>query len=122
MRDKVASGVAWSIAEKVGSMLLQMGVSIVILRLLTPEQMGIMAIPVVFSSLALVMVDSGFSQTLIRKAVPSEEDYKSVFVFNIAVSVLLWGRCPGSPVFTGCPSWCGSLRCCSCLCLSMPCA
>ena len=55
-------------------MLLQMGVSIVILRLLTPEQMGIMAIPVVFSSLALVMVDSGFSQTLIRKAVPSEED------------------------------------------------
>ena len=74
MRDKVASGVAWSIAEKVGSMLLQMGVSIVILRLLTPEQMGIMAIPVVFSSLALVMVDSGFSQTLIRKAVPSEED------------------------------------------------
>ena len=39
MRDKVASGVAWSIAEKVGSMLLQMGVSIVILRLLTPEQM-----------------------------------------------------------------------------------
>lgn len=49
MRDKVASGVAWSIAEKVGSMLLQMGVSIVILRLLTPEQMGIMAIPVVFS-------------------------------------------------------------------------
>ena len=90
MRDKVASGVAWSIAEKVGSMLLQMGVSIVILRLLTPEQMGIMAIPVVFSSLALVMVDSGFSQTLIRKAVPSEEDYKSVFVFNIAVSVLLY--------------------------------
>ena len=107
MRDKVASGVAWSIAEKVGSMLLQMGVSIGILRLLTPEQMGIMAIPVVFSSLALVMVDSGFSQTLIRKAVPSEEDYKSVFVFNIAVSVLLYlllvgampwsARCYGMP-------------------------
>lgn len=126
MRDKVASGVAWSIAEKVGSMLLQMGVSIVILRLLTPEQMGIMAIPVVFSSLALVMVDSGFSQTLIRKAVPSEEDYKSVFVFNIAVSVLLYlllvGAMPWIARFTGCPSWCGSLRCCSCLCLSMPCA
>ena len=107
MRDKVASGVAWSIAEKVGSMLLQMGVSIVILRLLTPEQMGIMAIPVVFSSLALVMVDSGFSQTLIRKAVPSEEDYKSVFVFNIAVSVLLYlllvGAMPWIARFYGMP-------------------
>jgi len=107
LRDKVASGVAWSIAEKVGSMLLQMGVSIVILRLLTPEQMGIMAIPVVFSSLALVMVDSGFSQTLIRKAVPSEEDYKSVFVFNIAVSVLLYlllvGAMPWIARFYGMP-------------------
>ena len=88
-------------------MLLQMGVSIVILRLLTPEQMGIMAIPVVFSSLALVMVDSGFSQTLIRKAVPSEEDYKSVFVFNIAVSVLLYlllvGAMPWIARFYGMP-------------------
>lgn len=71
-------------------MLLQMGVSIVILRLLTPEDMGVMAIPTVFSALALVMVDSGFSQTLIRKASPSEGDYKSVFVFNITVSLLLY--------------------------------
>lgn len=49
------------------------------------------------------MVDSGFSQTLIRKAVPSEEDYKSVFVFNIAVSVLLYlllvGRCLDRPFY-----------------------
>lgn len=91
LRDRVASGVAWSIAEKVGSMLLQMGVSIVILRLLTPEDLGIMAIPTVFATLALVMVDSGFSQTLIRKSEPSQGDYKSVFVFNITASLLLYG-------------------------------
>lgn len=90
LRDKVASGVAWSIGEKVGSMLLQMGVSIVILRMLMPEDLGVMAIPTVLATLALVMVDSGFSQTLIRKADPSPSDYKSVFVFNVVASLLLY--------------------------------
>lgn len=107
LRDKVASGVAWSIAEKVGSMLLQMGVSIVILRMLTPDDLGIMAIPTVFSTLALVMVDSGFSQTLIRKAAPSQSDYKSVFVFQVVFSLLLYallvGTMPAVARFYGMP-------------------
>ena len=90
LRDKVASGVAWSIGEKVGSMLLQMGVSIIILRMLMPEDLGVMAIPTVLVTLALVMVDSGFSQTLIRKTDPTPADYKSVFLFNVAASLLLY--------------------------------
>ena len=49
-----------------------------------------MAIPTVFSALALVVVDSGFSQTLIRKDAPTQGDYKSVFLFNIVVSLLLY--------------------------------
>ena len=91
LKEKVAGGVAWSIAEKIGSMLLQMVVSIVVARLLVPEDFGVMAILTFFTALALVMVDSGFSQTLIRKESPSPEDYRSVFAFNIAVSVVLYG-------------------------------
>ena len=83
LKDKVAGGVAWSIAEKVGSMLLQMVVSIVVARLLVPEDFGVMAILTFFTALALVMVDSGFSQTLIRKESPSSEDYRSVFVLIV---------------------------------------
>lgn len=90
LKEKVAGGVAWSIAEKVGSMLLQMIVSIVVARLLLPEDFGVMAILTFFTALALVMVDSGFSQTLIRKDSPSREDYQSVFAFNIGVSVVLY--------------------------------
>lgn len=90
LKEKVAGGVAWSIAEKVGSMLLQMVVSIVVARLLLPEDFGVMAILTFFTALALVMVDSGFSQTLIRKDSPSREDYQSVFAFNIGVSVVLY--------------------------------
>ncbi len=88
--DQVAKGVAWSTAEKVCSMLLQMVVSIVVARLLVPEDFGVMAILTFFTAVALVVVDSGFSQTLLRKESPTNDDYKSVFVFNLAVSAVLY--------------------------------
>lgn len=88
--DQVATGVAWSTAEKVCSMLLQMVVSIVVARLLVPEDFGVMAILTFFTAVALVVVDSGFSQTLLRKADPTENDYKSAFTFNLVVSVVLY--------------------------------
>lgn len=83
-------GVAWSVAEKIGSMLLQVAVSIIVARLLMPDDFGVMAIMTFFTALALVVVDSGFSQMLIRKNAPTADDYKSVFVFNVAVSIVLY--------------------------------
>ena len=88
--DQVATGVAWSTAEKVCSMLLQMVVSIVVARLLVPEDFGVMAILTFFTAVALVVVDSGFSQTQLRKATPTDDDYKSVFTFNLVVSVVFY--------------------------------
>ena len=88
--DQVATGVAWSVAEKLCSMLLQMVVSIVVARLLVPEDFGVMAILTFFTAVALVVVDSGFSQTLLRKKEPTNDEYKSVFAFNIAVSFALY--------------------------------
>ena len=77
-------------AEKIGTMLLQMAVSLIILRLLTRDILGVMAIPTAVVAVALVLVDSGFSQALIRKAAPSADDYKSVFAFNIGVSLVMY--------------------------------
>lgn len=90
MKERVTRGVAWSVGEKIATMLLQMGVSIVVLRLLMPDDFGVVAILTAFAAVALVVVDSGFSQTLIRKAEPSDEDYRSVFLFNVGVSVALY--------------------------------
>ncbi|MDE7077307.1 MAG: oligosaccharide flippase family protein, partial [Alistipes sp.] len=91
LRERVARGVAWSIAEKIGTTLLQTGVSIVVLRLLMPDDFGVVAILTAFAAVAATVVDSGFSQALIRKAEPSDEDYRSVFLFNIGVSAVLYG-------------------------------
>lgn len=90
LSGRVASGVAWSISEKAGSMLLQAVVSIVVANILVPLDLGIMAVLTVFTALAQVVVDSGFSQTLIRKARPAEGDYKAVFRFNIVTSLILY--------------------------------
>ncbi len=88
--ERVASGVAWSIGEKVGSALLQAVVSIVVANRIMPMDMGIMAVLTVFITLAQIVVDSGFSQTLIRKVSPTEGDYLAVFRFNILSSVALY--------------------------------
>ena len=90
LESKVASGIAWSFSEKFLTMLIQMVVSIIVARQLMPEDFGIMAILTFFTSVALAIVDSGFSQTLIRKQNPSDEEYKSVLGFNVSVSLILY--------------------------------
>ncbi len=67
-----------------------MVVSIVVARELMPEDFGVMAIMTFFTSIALTIVDSGFSQTLIRKAQPTDEEYRSVLQFNIVTSLILY--------------------------------
>lgn len=90
LEHKVVSGVAWSFSEKLLSMVVQMVVSIIVARQLAPSDFGIMAIMTFFTSVALAIVDSGFSQTLIRKQSPTDEEYRSVLGFNVVVSVVLY--------------------------------
>ena len=90
LEHKVASGVAWSFSEKLLTMVVQMAVSIIVARELMPEDFGVMAILTFFTSVALAIVDSGFSQALIRKQSPTDEEYASVLGFNVVVSMLLY--------------------------------
>lgn len=90
MERRVATGVAWSFSEKLLTMIIQMVVSIVVARELMPEDFGVMAIMTFFTSVALTIVDSGFSQTLIRKREPTDADYASVLSFNLITSAILY--------------------------------
>lgn len=90
LEHKVASGVAWSFSEKLLSMVVQMVVSIVVARMVATADFGVMAIMTFFTSVSLAIVDSGFSQTLIRKSSPTDEEYRSVLTFNVVVAVVLY--------------------------------
>lgn len=90
LERKVISGVVWSFSEKFLTMVVQMVVSIIVARRLMPDDFGVMAILTFFSSVALTIVDSGFSQTLIRHPNPTDRHYRSVLGFNVAVSLILY--------------------------------
>ena len=90
LEHKVTKGVAWSFSEKLLSMVVQMVVSIVVARMVAPADFGVMAIMTFFTSVSLAIVDSGFSQTLIRKPHPTDTEYRSVLGFNVVVSLVLY--------------------------------
>ena len=63
---------------------------LVLARLLTPSEYGIMAILTIFIAVSNSIVDSGFSNALIRKTDAKQVDYNTVFLFNLLVSGLLY--------------------------------
>ena len=65
-------------------------VGLVLARLLTPSEYGIMAILTIFIAVSNSIVDSGFSNALIRKTDAKQVDYNTVFLFNLLVSGLLY--------------------------------
>lgn len=59
-------------------------------RLLTPAEYGIMAMIAIFIAVSNSIVDSGFSNALIRKVRIEKVDYNTVFLFNLIVSIVLY--------------------------------
>lgn len=85
LKNKTKKGVLWSAAEKISTQGIQFLFSIILARLLAPDDYGIIAMPMVFLVLAQVFIDSGFSNALIRKPDLKEEDLSTAFYFNILV-------------------------------------
>ena len=80
----------WSAAERFGNQIIQFIIGLILARLLVPEDYGLIGMLLVFISVAQVFVDGGFSAALIRKSDPSEEDYSTVFWFNLVVALFIY--------------------------------
>ena len=80
----------WSSVERFSVQGIQFLVMIIMARLLTPKDYGLVGMVAIFIAVAQSLVDSGFSQALIRKQNRTETDNSTVFYFNIVVGVLLY--------------------------------
>ncbi len=81
----------WSAIEKLTQFVVQFVVSIVLARILGPEEYAVIGILNVFLlSYLPILVDAGLSQSLIKKTDCCEVDYNTVFWYNLFVSVLLY--------------------------------
>ena len=90
LKHKTVKGVGWSFIDNLSSSGVSFLVGLVLARLLTPSEYGIMAILTIFIAVSSSIVDSGFSNALIRKTDAKRVDYNTVFLFNLVVSGLLY--------------------------------
>lgn len=85
------NGVIWSAIERFSVQGISFLLSIVIARLVTPGEYGLIAMLAIFMAIAQSFIDSGFGNALIQKKDRDEVDYSTVFYFNIVTSAILYG-------------------------------
>lgn len=90
LKKKAISGILWAGLQQFSKQLIQFSVSLVLARLLLPQQFGVIAMISIFVGLGKILLESGLSQSLIRTTSPDIEDYSTVFFFNLAASFLVY--------------------------------
>ena len=90
IKNKAIKGAGWSFADNILNQGISFLVSLVLARLLTPEEYGLIGIITIFIALFNSIVDSGFSNALIRKTDARDIDYNTVFITNLILSIILF--------------------------------
>lgn len=86
----VFSNFIWRFAERCGAQIVTFIVSILLARILSPEDYGKIALITVFTTIMQVFVDSGLGIALIQKKDADDLDFSSVFYFNFFICIILY--------------------------------
>ncbi len=90
LRKQAASGFAWTFAHQFGHNIIGFFVSLILARILLPEEFGLIGMISILIGLGRVLVHSGMTQSLIRTEDVDEEDFSAVFFLNLAVSLVVY--------------------------------
>ena len=90
LKKKTVSGFIWTSAGMLGNGLMSFLVTMILARMLLPYDFALVQLLAIFLAVSNVIVDSGFSQAIIRDDNPSEKDLSSVFYFNIVLSFSIY--------------------------------
>ena len=90
LKSKVFSGVFWKFSERILAQGVSFLVSVILARILAPAEYGIVAIVLVFITLANVFVTSGFSTALVQNKNANEIDFSTNFYCSLLMSILLY--------------------------------
>ena len=90
LKKIAVKGFLWSAIERFGTLGIQFIITLILARLLTPSDFGLVGMLAIFIAIAQSFVNSGFGSALIQKKNPTVEDYSTVFYFNIVVSFLFY--------------------------------
>lgn len=90
LKQKTITGLIWSFIDSIAGQGITFIVGIVLARLLSPKEFGLIGMLTIFIAISQSFIDSGFRQALIRKQNCIDADYSTVFYFNIVVSILFY--------------------------------
>ena len=90
LKNKTVKALAWNTLNKGISQVIFTIVGLYLALVLAPEEFGLIAIPVAISTFLIIFTDSGFAIALIQRKDIKEDDYNTVFLFNLALSVFLY--------------------------------
>ena len=86
----VLTNMLWRFAERCGAQGVSFVVSLVLARLLTPEDYGVVSLITIFTSILTLFIDSGFKNALIQKKNADQLDFTTVFYFNVFLGAVLY--------------------------------
>jgi len=90
LKQKTVSGLLWSFIDNFANLGIQFVVGIILARILSPREFGLIGMITIFIAVSQSVIDSGFSQALIRKKECTQTDYSTVFIFNLLVGILFF--------------------------------
>lgn len=90
LKQKTVKGVGWSFVDNIANQGVSFLVGLILARLITPEEYGLIGIIAIFIAVFNSIVDSGFSNALIRKNEIKDIDYSTVFITNMVLSIVLF--------------------------------
>ena len=90
LKEKTVHGVGWSAIDNMAHYVVSFVVSIVLARLLSPEDYGLLGIIAIFTAICTALINGGFGSALIRKKDATDDDYNTAFIINFGMSLLLY--------------------------------
>ncbi len=90
-KQKVFSNMLWRFLERTGAQIVALVVSIILARILSPEDYGTIALLLVFINILNVFVDSGLGTALVQKKDADNIDFSTVFYTNVCFCIVLYG-------------------------------
>lgn len=91
LKGRAVRGVVWSAVERFSVQGIQFVLSIIIARLVTPSEYGLIAMLGIFMAIGQAFIDGGFSNALVQKKERTETDFSTVFLFNIFFAIFIYG-------------------------------
>ncbi len=90
LKDQALHGTIWSFVERFSTQIVQLVLTIIMARLLTPDDYGLIGMLAIFIALSQVFIDGGFSSALIQRKDRTDEDFSTVFYINLSMSVFIY--------------------------------